>query len=232
MAQLRLFRSREARRTTLLYTAAGIAALLVTTVLLREHLAVLYDPVALQQAIQGFGIWGPLTVIGLQAAQVIIAPIPGPLVMLSAGFAYGLFWGSLYGFIGLTIGSWTALLLTRRYGRPFVERVVDEDLLARFDTATNNYGLLLLTALFVLPGFPDDAIVYIAGLTNIRLRYLLAVTSLGRLPGMFAMVLAGNRLAIQEFDQMLIVLVVFTTLSGLSVYLRDYLPGLGEPDDV
>jgi uncharacterized membrane protein YdjX (TVP38/TMEM64 family) len=50
----------------------------------------------------------PLVFIGLQALQVLVAPIPMQVFGLAGGYIFGAFWGTVYSMIGLTIGSFLA----------------------------------------------------------------------------------------------------------------------------
>ena len=62
------------------------------------------DRAALQTWIASFGAWAPLVSIMLNAAQVIIAPIPGQIIGLANGYLFGAWIGTLYSLIGVMIG--------------------------------------------------------------------------------------------------------------------------------
>ena len=61
--------------------------------------------------------WGPAALIGINVAQILVAPIPGYVVQAAAGYLYGPLWGGIYGAIGLMIGAMLAMLLARLLGR-------------------------------------------------------------------------------------------------------------------
>src|SRR4029078_12061313 len=84
----------------------------------------LRDRAALEAFIRRLGWLGPLALILFNAAQIIIAPIPGYMVQLTAGFFYGPTWGGGWASLGLLLGSMSAMRLARSYGRPLVERLV------------------------------------------------------------------------------------------------------------
>lgn len=179
--------------------AAGLvllAALFVAGAVLTERfLWILRDPDALRAAVVGFGVFAPLAFVLLQAGQVLAAPVPGHVLSFAAGYLFGPVWGFVYSMAGATLGTYLALRLARRYGRPVVERFVAADALARFDAYLDEYGLVGVFVTFLLPGFPDDVICLLAGCTELDLRRLLVVTVLGRAPGYLVLVLSGAGVA-------------------------------------
>jgi uncharacterized membrane protein YdjX (TVP38/TMEM64 family) len=96
---------------------------------------------------------------------------------------------------GVTLGSATVFLATRRYGRPYVERVVAIDTLTKWDEFVETTGVYGLFVLFLLPTFPDDVLCFVAGLSDLRLRTFLALVIVGRGTSFVAVAYAGTRLA-------------------------------------
>ncbi len=151
----------------------------------------LADRERVSEFISSAGIWAPIVYILMQIAQTVLAPIPGGVVGLVGGFLFG-WWGILWTLIGSTIGYWIVLWLSRRLGRPFVEKVVSKELMAKFDYLANDRGPLVFFLIFLIPGLPDDIVMYIAGLSQISLRKLLAMATVGRLPSMIGTNMIGH----------------------------------------
>src|SRR6266446_8917053 len=59
----------------------------------------------LEGAIRGAGAWGPLILLGLNIAQILIAPIPGVFMPIVSGMLYGPVIGSLIAAGGTLLGS-------------------------------------------------------------------------------------------------------------------------------
>ncbi|MFC7228915.1 VTT domain-containing protein [Salinirubellus salinus] len=177
-----LFTSRAARRGALVrvgllvLVVAGAGALLVTLV------PALTDPERLRAEVRAFGPYAPLAFVALQTVQVVIAPIPGQLLGGVAGYLFGGLAGSGYSLLGVALGSALAIGATRRFGRSYAERVLDEDVLARFDAVVDAVGEPGLFVMFLLPVFPDDALCFLAGLTEIPVSRLLVLVVVGRAP--------------------------------------------------
>lgn len=152
------------------------------------------NPVEIRAFVSSFGVWGPLVVIGMQFTQVLLAPLP-PVVPGISGYIFGYVNGTAYSMVGAFLGSFLAIYLSRRYGRFLVTYFVEDDVFSKFQRFSESKGILPYAVLFVLPGFPDDALCFIAGLTEIDFKKLVVVATLGRLPGIFALNVAGSSLA-------------------------------------
>lgn len=194
------------------WSIVGIAALCLLAVgylLLTDHLQWLLDPTAVRSFVADFGVFAPVVFVLVQAAQVIVAPIPGQVLALASGWLFGPVWGTVYSVLGAMLGSYVAFRLVRRFGRPFVERMVDEEWLTRFDSLSSSHGYTALFLVFLVPGIPDDAICLVAGTTQLDVRRMTLISGLGRLPGYFLLNLAGASLASENYvETALIVLVV------------------------
>jgi uncharacterized membrane protein YdjX (TVP38/TMEM64 family) len=159
--------------------------------------------------------FGPLSVvifIGLQILQVIVAPIPGEVNGFIGGYLYGPVLGTLYSTIGLTIGSWIAFLLARWLGLPFVEKVVGARMLRKYDYFMEHRGLLITFILFVIPGFPKDALSYLIGLSHLKVSTFLIICTTGRLLGTVMLSISGSCARNDQF-------IVTAALLGISALI-------------
>lgn len=136
----------------------------------------------LLERIRSCGPLAPLAYIVLQTAQTVIAPIPGQVVGSIGGLLFG-WWGVLWTLIGSSIGYLIVLLLSKRFGRPLLEKIFKKSAISKFDfILSSRSSALILFAIFLLPGFPDDIVCYIAGLTNLSVKKLMVIILLGRFP--------------------------------------------------
>lgn len=180
-----------------------------------------FDPSRLRLWIRQFDRLAPLVLVGVQAAQVIVAPIPGQIVAFVAGYLFGPVIGILFTLVGVLIGSAVAFTLSKWYGRSFVEDVVDEDVVDRFDSFVDEAGIPGLLAFVAVPGLPDDVVCYAAGLTKWRLRTFMLVMAVGRLPGYVVTVYAGNELASGHFLYSATLSAVVVVLSVIGYYEQE-----------
>lgn len=143
---------------------------------------ILTSPEKLRDYIRGFGAWGPLVIIGIHIAQVVIAPLPGQAIEIANGYLFGGVWGSVVSMIGITIGSILAISLARYYGRPLVAMLVTPAGMKHVNPYARRRNYLFFYLLFLVPGTPDDLICFAIGLTSIPLRHAIALALVGRAP--------------------------------------------------
>jgi len=148
-----------------------------------------------QEWVAGFGPWAPLVSVVLNAAQVLLAPIPGQFVGLMNGYLYGVWLGTLYSMIGLLIGTAVAMALGRWFGRPLVERLVDAQRLTHWDGVIRRRGPPFLFLVFLFPSLPDDLVCFLIGLSPLSIPRTLVLAMIGRLPGVFVSCWIGARAA-------------------------------------
>ncbi len=217
---MKLFRSKGDRRGTLLRALAG-SAVAVALYLVLPIPEFLTSPEAMRDYVQRFGVLSAVVFVGLQAAQTIIAPIPGQVTGVAAGYLFGTWIGTLYSVVGVGIGSYIAVALSRRLGRPYVERTVRPQVLERFDGFMTNRGEKALFLVFLVPGLPDDALCFVAGLSDISIPRLMAVILIARTPAYFLTAAAGNSLALDNLASFAGLIAAVGTVSALSLWKMD-----------
>jgi uncharacterized membrane protein YdjX (TVP38/TMEM64 family) len=165
--------------------------------------------------VEAAGPAAPLVFVSLQAAQVVLAPIPGQLLAGVGGYLFGAALGTFYSMVGVTLGSTVVFLASRRYGRPFVTRVLEPTTLERFDGFVDAYGSAGLFVAFLLPAFPDDALCVLAGLTEIGYRRFLVLLVVGRTPTFLIAATAGTSLAEGRLTWAISMVAALTLLTAL-----------------
>lgn len=151
------------------------------------------DQEAFKKVISSYGAYAPLAYILLQILQVVIAPIPGGAIEFLGGVLFGVKAGFFYSMIGLILGSWLAFGLARIFEKVAVEKFVREETRKKFDYLVEHEGVILSFILYLLPGFPKDALCYILGLTPMHLGIFLIISSVGRIPGTLMATLQGAK---------------------------------------
>ncbi len=164
------------------------------------QLSVFTDRDRLNELILSAGVFGPLIFIGLQAIQVVIAPIPATIVTLAGGFIFDTFWGTVYSMIGTTLGFFIVFVISKKFGRRAIRFVVDEERMKKYDKLSSSKGVLgFIIFGFLFPFLPDAVIGYIAGLTPMRIRSLLVLSIVTRIPGVLTTNFIGSKAGAGEF---------------------------------
>jgi uncharacterized membrane protein YdjX (TVP38/TMEM64 family) len=173
----------------------------------------LYDRAQLKAFIRSYGAYSHVAYIFLQMLQVVIAPIPGGAVEFIGGYLFGAKAGFLYSMIGLLIGGWFAFSLARIFEKLAVEKLVPLETRKKFDYLIGHEGVILSFLLFLIPGFPKDALCYILGLTPMHLGMFLFISVVGRIPGTLMACLQGAK----AFDHQYKTLLILTGISALII---------------
>ncbi len=183
------------------------------TQLWREGIKIYYalqDHHRLKGIILSYGAYSPLAYILLQIIQVVVAPIPGGAIEFIGGYLFGVGAGFLYSMIGLLLGSLFAFGLARIFEKWAVEKFVSEETRKKFDYLIGHEGVILSFLLFLIPGFPKDALCYILGLTPMHVGIFLIISTIGRVPGTLMAILQGAKAFDHQYK-------IFMVLMGISV---------------
>ena len=175
---------------------AVLLVLLIALAALTWKLSTWLTPQQLQQALQQTGGWAPVLYIGL----FVLLPaffFPVAVLALAGGLLFGLWWGSVYTFIGAVLNCAMMFLLARYVGRSQVQRLVEQKLSPqwqrRLQMADGKEGFLLLIILRLIPAVPYNLINYTFGLTGISFSSYLLASAIGIIPGTFAFINIGDK---------------------------------------
>ncbi len=175
----------------------------------------------LVRVMNDFGLWAPFFYVMLQVLQTVVAPIPGQIVGGVGGFLFG-HWGILWTTIGSIIGFWLVFLIARRFGRPLLEKIFKKPTIDKFDFIINARGAsLILFAIFLLPGFPDDVVCYIAGLTKLSIKKLMIIAILGRFPTIVVTNFIGAGLGENNIGLVAAVSIIGVIILGIFTWKRE-----------
>ena len=135
---------------------------------------------SLQALIDSTGAWGPLAFIVLQALQVFLLPIPGVLTVGAGVLLFGPVKACFYSYIGILLGSLVAFWIGRVIGYKAASWLVGKDTLNQWLEKIKGKDRRLLTAMFLLPVFPDDILCFVAGLSTMSWKYFIIMQLISR----------------------------------------------------
>ena len=141
--------------------------------------------------INGLGTLGGIAFIGIYIIATV-AFLPGSILTLGAGVIFGVILGSLYVFIGATLGATAAFLVGRYLARGWVtNKISDNKKFAAIDKAVGKEGLKIVLLTRLSPIFPFNLLNYALGITGVSLQdYFLG--SVGMIPGTIMYVYIGS----------------------------------------
>jgi uncharacterized membrane protein YdjX (TVP38/TMEM64 family) len=154
--------------------------------------------------IDGLGTVGAIAFMLIYIVATV-AFLPGSILTLGAGVVFGVVLGSLYVFVGATLGATAAFLVGRYLARGWVAKKIEGNNNFRaIDRAVGKEGLKIVLLTRLSPVFPFNLLNYAFGITGVSLKdYFLG--SVGMIPGTIMYVyigsLAGNIAAIGTESQ-------------------------------
>ncbi len=170
----------------------------------REIVRLYEDPRYLHERLGAWGLLAPVVFVAIQALQVIVSPIPGDVTGLLGGYVFGQWLGFAYSTIGLTAGSLFAFWVGRRFGTPFVRRFVDDRVWAQIAFVVEAEATIVCLVIYTIPGLPKDLACYLFGLSPMPFWVFALVSTVGRMPGTWALSAQGAKVASGQYVQLLI----------------------------
>ena len=196
---------------------------IITATVGKQLLDMVSNPTEFRLWVDAQGFWGRFTLIGLMCLQVVVAIMPGEIIEIGAGYAFGAVEGMFLCLIGAAIGSAIIFLFTKRFGIKMVEAFVSREKINSLKFIRNSKRLdLLVFILFFIPGTPKDLITYFIGITPMTLRTFLIISSIARIPSVISSTIGGNALGMKNYTFAVVVFVVTAVISliGLVIYQK------------
>ncbi len=129
--------------------------------------------------------WGILLFIAIMAIQGLLVPIPSEIVLLATGMIWGLVGGGIMGIIGSMAAALLCFYISRKGGRPLVEKFIGEKALFLADNFIGKYGMGTIIVARFLPFIAFDPISYGAGLVDLDVKKYSIGTFIGSIPRAF-----------------------------------------------
>ncbi|MEQ8208474.1 MAG: TVP38/TMEM64 family protein [Lacipirellulaceae bacterium] len=125
------------------------------------------------------------------AATVLM--VPGLILTLGAGFVFGLLRGTILISLSSVLGAVLAFVVGRYFARGFVEqKAQDYPKFAAVDRAVEDAGFKMVLLTRLSPLFPFNALNYLFGVTNVKLRDYFLASWIGMFPGTIMYVYFGT----------------------------------------
>lgn len=142
--------------------------------------------------IQQVGVWGMVLFVAAYIGATV-ALVPGSLLTMGAGYAFGVLWGTILVSIASTVGAALSFLIGRYLARDWVrEKIQDWPKFHAFDNALGEESFKAVFLLRLVPLLPFSAINYGFGASKVSFpRYFFASWT-GMLPATIMYVYFGS----------------------------------------
>jgi len=147
---------------------------------------------AIETSIDDLGLLGPI-LYGLAYLVAELLMIPGAILMIGAGYLFGLAAGMAVVWVAATIAAAVSFVIARRLARDRVARFARRHRkFAALDGAVAQANWKMVVLLRFSPVVPFGLSNYMYGLSRMRFAPYIAATALGMLPGTFLYVYLGT----------------------------------------
>ena len=142
------------------------------------------------------GLYGFLTLFGLQIAQIFFVILPGEPIEILAGMCYGAIGGTI--FILFSVFVTTAILfwLVRKYGKRLIYQSFSKEKIDKIENSKifqNPKKIEYILALcFAITGAPKDILVYIGALLPIKPWRFVCIATFFRFPSIISSTIVGQ----------------------------------------
>ena len=152
--------------------------------------------VAFKDKVNNSGIYGFLTLLGLQFAQIFLVILPGEPLEILAGMCYGTIGGTLFLLFSVALTTTVIFGLIRKFGKELIYQNFNKEKIDKIENSKifqNPKKIEFILAIcFAVTGAPKDILVYIGGLLPIKpLRFIL-ISTFCRFPSIISSTIVGE----------------------------------------
>lgn len=152
--------------------------------------------IAFKDKVNNSGIYGFLTLLGLQFAQIFLVILPGEPLEILAGMCYGAIGGTLFLLFSVALTTTIIFGLVRKFGKELIYQNFNKEKIDKIENSKifqNPKKIeFILAVCFAVTGAPKDILVYIGGLLPIKpLRFIL-ISTFCRFPSIISSTIVGE----------------------------------------
>lgn len=148
----------------------------------------------LRQFILAYGVWAPAGSILLMTLQTLVPFVPGMVITITNAWIFGWQYGALYSWVGALLGASLDFGIARLYGRPVVEKFIDDKCIKIMDIFIREYGILCIFITRLTPIIPFKVVSYGVGLTTFSFWQFAIATAIGQAPAILVYSIIGQNL--------------------------------------
>jgi uncharacterized membrane protein YdjX (TVP38/TMEM64 family) len=169
---------------------------------------------ALSHFINDAGWLAPIYYVLSFVVTALLPFIPTPLVGALGGAAFGAVPAILYGIVGMALGAFVALNLSRRIGRPLILKLVTPKVWAEWEALLGIRSVAVWGVIFFILNV--DFAVVAAGLSGLPLRRLWLAAMIARFPWLVASAWFGDLVFVSDTVMLLALVVMLGMIAVLA----------------
>ena len=135
-----------------------------------------------KQVVLSAGVLAPILFVFLETLSIIVLFLPCMLGYPVATACFGSLFGFVLNYISAIVGALCIYFISKAFGEKVIKEHISKKHLDKYLKLTGNVGKweCFLFIAFLLPIFPDNALAYIASLSNMKFRRYLWICVLAK----------------------------------------------------
>ncbi|WP_067842956.1 TVP38/TMEM64 family protein [Amphibacillus sediminis] len=217
----------KTQKRAITLSVLGIVLIIAITLLFLPYYKRLYMPEfqdKIKEWINSLGVGGWLIVFGIQVLQIVIAFIPGEPIEVIAGILYGTWGGLLLCLSGCVVASTFIFLISKKFGMPLLYKIFRKDKVENFAFMKDKKRVETVSfILFLIPGTPKDMLTYIVGVSNLKLRSFLLISTFARIPSVVSSTMIGSSIQQGDWTITITIFIITAMIGILGIWFHDHI---------
>lgn len=178
------------------------------------------NPDNFRRLLISYGSLSILAFIGFQIIVVILAPLPGGLLLIAGGYIYGTWFGAIYSLIGIVLGSIMVFGISKFFGYFVIQSLISPKKFARLQSLVSHQKSDAIFFFYLIPEMPKDILTYLAGLTPVKPVRFIIFSAIARVPCIIGSSFIGANLQQANYWPVLILLIAVGILLIVILLMR------------
>lgn len=188
-----------------------------------KNLSTYEGQIAFREKVNNSGIYGFLSLLGLQFAQIFLVVLPGEPLEILAGMCYGAVGGTLFIFFSVALTTTVIFWLTKKFGKELIYDSFGKEKIEKIENSKifrNPQNIEFIFAIcFAIVGTPKDLLTYIGALFPIKPARFIAIATLCRFPSIVSSTIVGQYFSRGNWKISIIVYLITFAITFLIIAL-------------
>ena len=159
------------------------------------------------------GIHGVGIYLMVQVFQIVISVLPGQVFQIAAGIVFGILPGLLYSILGILLGTTAVYYIAKWLGADAMNDILSNERAPKILGMLNSEkAYIAIFVCYLIPGFPKDLMAYLAGLSSVKFRAFLILSTTARIPALLMSLVFGDMMGSSNKTGMAVIAAVVAVI--------------------
>ena len=192
-----------------------------------KNLSTYEGQIAFKEKVNDSGIYGFLSLLGLQFAQIFLVVLPGEPLEILAGMCYGAIGGTMFVLFSVAFTTTIIFWITRKFGKELIYASFGKEKIDKIENSKvfqNPKNIEFIFAIcFAIVGTPKDLLTYIGALFPIKPLKFIVIATFCRFPSIISSTIVGQYFSRGNWKVSIIVYLTTFAFTFLIIVLVKFL---------